>query len=387
MTSFISRLFGAGAPERKQSRTARLVARVGLGLPRALPYDGVELARHGFETNPIVHRAVRMVAEAVGSVPWLIYEGRRELSEHPLTQLIARPNPLDTGAAFLETLVANLLIFGNAYVEAVMVDGVPREFHALRPDRMVLNQSGSGWPQGYAYTVGGDTVTFQIPQQGIAPILHLKFYHPLDDHQGLAPLRSAQTALDIHNACADWNRALLANDARPSGALVYAGSEGSGLSDEQFTRLREELEQSFSGFGNAGRPLLLEGGLEWRSFSLSPRDMDHAQTKAAAARDIALALGVPPMVLGLPGDNTYSNFQEANRAFWRQTVIPLVMRLQQNFGNWLSPAYAGITLRCDLDHIDALASERETEWRRIGSADFLSTDEKREAVGYGPRRA
>ena len=240
---------------------------------------------------------------------------------------------------------------------------------------------------GAAASGGGDTVTFPVPREGVAPILHLKYFHPLDDHQGLAPLRAAQAALDIHNASAEWNRALLANDARPSGALVYAGAEGSGLSDEQFSRLRDELEQSFSGSGNAGRPLLLEGGLEWRSFSLSPRDMDHAQTKAAAARDIALALGVPPMVLGLPGDNTYSNYQEANRAFWRQTVIPLVMRLQQNFGAWLAPAYPDIAIRCDLDRIDALAIERESEWRRIGAADFLTTDERREAVGYGPRGA
>jgi HK97 family phage portal protein len=384
MTSFISRLL-RWAPERKQSRTARLVAQFGHGVPRALAYDAVDLARAGFETNPIVHRAVRMVAEAVGSVPWLIYEGRRECTDHPLAQLVARPNPLDTGSAFLETLVANMLIFGNAFVEAVLVDGAPREFHALRPDRMQLLPDANGWIDSFAYTVGGETVRFPVPAQGVAPILHLKFYHPLDDHQGFAPLRAAQAALDIHNAASNWNRALLANSARPSGALVYAGAEGTGLSDEQFIRLREELEESFSGLGNAGRPLLLEGGLEWRSFSLSPKDMDHAETKAAAARDIALALGVPPLVLGLPGDNTYANFQEANRAFWRQTVIPFVARLQQNFSAWLTPAYPDITLRYDLDRIDALAAERESEWRRIGAADFLTADEKREAVGYGPR--
>jgi phage portal protein BeeE len=39
-----------------------------------------------------------------------------------------------------------------------------------------------------------------------------------------------------------------------------------------------------------------------------------------AAREIALALGVPPMLLGIPGDNTYSNYQEATRSFWR--VLP-----------------------------------------------------------------
>ena len=77
---------------------------------------------------------------------------------------------------------------------------------------------------------------------------------------------------------------------------------------------------------NAGRPLLLEGGLSWQPLSLSPKDMDFLEAKNAAARDIALAFGVPPMLLGIPGDNTYSNLAEANRAFWRTSVVPLVTR-------------------------------------------------------------
>jgi HK97 family phage portal protein len=84
------------------------------------------------------------------------------------------------------------------------------------------------------------------------------------------------------------------------------------------------LQEGFAGAKNAGRPLLLEGGLDWKPLSLTPAELDFINTKNAAARDIALALGVPPMLLAIPGDNTYSNYAEANRAFWRQTVIPLV---------------------------------------------------------------
>jgi len=116
----------------------------------------------------------------------------------------------------------------------------------------------------------------------------------------------------------------LDNSARPSGALVYAGPEGAHLTDEQFSRLKEELEENFSGATNAGRPLLLEGGLDWKALSLSPKDMDFAESKAGAAREIALAFGVPPLLLGLPGDNTFSNYAEANRAFWRQSSLDVV---------------------------------------------------------------
>jgi len=95
---------------------------------------------------------------------------------------------------------------------------------------------------------------------------------------------------------------------------------------------------------------------------------------------------VPPMLLGLPGDNTYANFAEANRSFWRQTVIPLAQRAAASFAHWLGPAFGrDLHFEIDLDRIDALACEREALWRRVSAADFLSDDEKREAVGYGRR--
>jgi HK97 family phage portal protein len=119
--------------------------------------------------------------------------------------------------------------------------------------------------------------------------------------------------------------------------------------------------------------------------SLSPKDMDFIAAKAAAAREIALAFGVPPLLLGLPGDNTNANYAEANRAFWRQTAIPLVRRVGQALAQWLAPDEP-LTLEPDLDAIEALADERESLWRRVSNATFLSNDEKREAVGYGRRK-
>jgi hypothetical protein len=113
--------------------------------------------------------------------------------------------------------------------------------------------------------------------------------------------------------------------------------------------------------------------------------MDFIEAKHVAAREIALALGVPPMLLAIPGDNTYSNYQEATRSFWRQTVLPLVTRTAKALSTWLSPAYsAPLELRPDLDAIEALSPEREALWTRIDRATFLTPNEKRATVGYGP---
>jgi HK97 family phage portal protein len=121
----------------------------------------------------------------------------------------------------------------------------------------------------------------------------------------------------------------------------------------------------------------------------SPKDMDFIAAKHVAAREIALALGVPPMLLGIPGDNTYSNYAEANRSFWRQTVLPLVSRTAKALSAWLAPGFdsgsgaSSLELRPDLDTVEALGSEREALWARVRDADFLTVSEKRAAVGYG----
>jgi HK97 family phage portal protein len=214
-------------------------------------------------------------------------------------------------------------------------------------------------------------------------VLHLTLFHPADDYYGLSPMEAAATALDIHNAAGAWNKALLDNAARPSGALVVGGQL---LSEAQFDRLKVELEEQYQGSANAGRPLLLEGGIDWKPLSLSPKDMDFVEAKAAAAREIALAFGVPPLLLGLSGDNTHANYAEANRAFYRQTLIPLATRTAQALAQWLGPAFGGgLALEPDIDAVEALAEERESLWRRVTRAGFLTDDEKREAVGYGRR--
>jgi HK97 family phage portal protein len=200
----------------------------------------------------------------------------------------------------------------------------------------------------------------------------------------MSPIEAASSAIDLHNAASSWNKALLDNAARPSGALVYTAGDGH-LTEEQFARLKSELESNYQGAMNAGRPMLLEGGLDWRAMSLTPRDMDFIEAKNASAREIALALGVPPMLLGIPGDNTYSNYTEANRVFWRQTVLPLVNRTLKALSGWLAPGFGeGLALRASLDAVEALASERAALWDRVASADFLTVDEKRAAVGLGP---
>lgn len=373
----------AGAPvvEAKAATAFALVAGEGIAHWSGRSYGG--LARAGFMRNPVAHRAVRLVAEAAASVPWLAYEGEAEVSAHPALALLSQPNGRQAGPDFFEVLYGHLMLSGNAYVEPLVLGDALRELHLLRPDRVSVVEGRDGWITAYDYRAGNVSRRLPVESEGRLSLLHLKLFHPLDDHLGFPPLAAAGAALDLHNAAGEWNKALLDNSARPSGALVYQPKEGGNLSADQYERLKAELESGYAGAVNAGRPLLLEGGLDWKSMGLSPKDMDFIEAKNAAARDIALSLGVPPMLMGIPGDNTYANYQEANRAFYRLTVVPLLTRTAASFSAWLSEAYGeALRLEPDLDRIAGLSAERDALWARVGAAEFLTEEEKRQAVVY-----
>ena len=342
------------------------------------------LSRQGFARNPIVYRCVRMIAEAATRVPLSVVEGGQKLTEHPVLSLLNSPNAHQSGPEFMERIFAYLQTAGNAYIEAALVDEQVRALYDLRPDRMQVIAGKDGWPVAYGYTTNGKTRRLSQVDGALPKVLHLKLFHPMDDHYGLAPLEAARTSLDIHNAAANWNKSLLDNAARPSGALVYSAATGN-LSADQFKRLKAELEQGFQGASNAGRPMVLEGGLDWKNMALSPKDMDFIEAKNSAAREIALAFGVPPMLLGIPGDNTYANYAEANRVLWRQAVVPLVRRVAASLGHWLQPAFGGaFEIVPELGAIEALGEERAALWKRVSDADFLTDDEKRTEVGLAP---
>jgi HK97 family phage portal protein len=357
-----------------------------LKAPQWAPRDYKAFAREGFMQNAVVYRCVRMIAENVASVPLLVYDGDVDLDAHPLLDLVRRPNAHATRADFLEELIGYLLVSGNAFVEAVSTDGETiRALYNLRPDRMSIEASADGWPDAYIYSLAGRDMRFTgdtVP--GTRRILHLKQFHPLNDHYGMSPIEAAAQAIDLHNTASRWNKALLDNSARPSGALVYTARDGN-LTNDQFERLKRELESGFQGAQNAGRPLLLEGGLDWKAMSLSPKDLDFVEAKHAAAREIALSLGVPPQLLGIPGDSTYSNYQEANRAFFRQTIVPLVNRISAALTHWLAePLSPTLAIKPDFDQVDALTPERDALWARLAATPFLTTNEKRSAAGYDP---
>ena len=374
---------GADVPEQKASVTGPVVAYQGAGRVAWSPRDVVSLTRTGFLGNPVGFRCVKLVAEAAAALPLVLQDRERRYDEHPLLALIQSPNGAQGRAELFESLYGQLLLTGNGYLEVVPDDlGAPAEMHVLRSDRMNVVPGVDGWPIAYEYAVGGKKHRFDMTGE-MQPICHIKTFSPQDDHYGFSPMQAAASAVDVHNSASRWSKGLLDNAARPSGAIVYRGTDGqASLTPDQYDRLVDEMASQHQGAANAGRPMLLEGGLDWKPMGFSPSDMEFQKTKEAAAREIAISFGVPPMLLGIPGDAAYANYQEANRAFYRLTVLPLATRVAASVSEWLG-RFGGdrVELKPDLDQVSALSAERDNQWKRVSNAAFLSDAEKRNLLG------
>ena len=382
--NWMNRPFGrrARAPELKDSRVGPMIALAGLGRARWTPRDYASLAAEGFGKNAVAYRCVRMIAEAATSAPLIVFANGVRDDDHPAARLLRKPNPEQSGPEWLDGVYGALQTAGNAYVEAVGEE-TPSELWSLRPDRVRIVPGRAGWPEAYEYAVGGRSVRIGREADGWMPVMQLKLFHPTDDHYGFSPLEAAAFAIDVHNSSGAWNKALLDNAARPSGALVFSSKDGERLTEAQFSALKAELGEAHAGAANAGRPLVLEGGLDWKPMSMTPADMDFIAGKHAAAREIALAFGVPPQLLGIPGDATYANYREANAAFWRGTVIPLAKKAAGALTGWLGGRFDGIRIEVDLDAVPALQPERDALWERLSAASFLTDDERRRMAGVG----
>ena len=345
------------------------------------------LSEAGYQTNAIAYRCVRLIAETAASVGFCVTrEGQHERHD-PVLTVFDHSNIETSFTEILEQFYGYLQVAGNGYLEAIKIDDRIIGFRALRPDRVEVKTSPNGHKIGYAYRVNNQTRLIKDDiAKGQCGVYHMRLFHPKDDHYGYAPMRAAARAIDMHNEGARWAKALLDNSARPSGALIYKGASGTEqLSRDQFDRLKAELEQAHSGADRAGRPMLLEGGLDWKAMSLSPTDMDFLNARREAAREIALAFGVPPMLLGIPGDNTYSNYKEANLAFWRIVILPLVKKTASGLQRWLRPYYGpDVSITVDMDGIPALSDERGALWNRLTQASFLTDEERRKMAGLPP---
>lgn len=379
----------------QKSSEARIVASFQKnGQPLTTPANYEAFAHKGYNHNLVVYTAISKITTACGSVEWNLFKktrGRKsdweELEQHPLLDLLHRPNPMQSTSEFIESLVGFKKIAGNSYVEASKPSSnrPPLELWPVRPDKMRIVPGTKGYPLKFEFKYGDRVKYWDVDQITLkSDILHMKTFNPVDDWYGLSPIQAMLLSMDQYNAGQRWNLSLLQNEARPSGILQMAVTKDNprgSLTDTQYQQLKAQVEEKTGPF-NSGRPMILQGGLEWKQMALSPKDMDFLQLKSTTANDIAVAYGVPAELLGL-GTKTFANYKEARLAFYEDTVLPTLGSLRDSFNQWLAPMF-GDDLYIDYneDSIDALVEKREQKYTSLQQSTFLTINEKREAAGY-----
>lgn len=389
----VNRTWGTfGSLETKASKAGKLISMQFVGQPMWTPRQYDQLADEAYVKNAVAYRAIAEVSKCGGSVPFVLSKGKgrnkKEIDDHKLLDLLRRPNPMQSRSTWMQTLVGFYLISGNTYQERVgPTMGPPKELWSKRPDRMMVVAGSRGTPKSYMFKMTDGSVEWPVDARtGLSKILHIKAFHPTNDWYGMSPLEAAAFAVDQHNEAGKWNMSLLQNSGRPSGALIIDPKSGIGLDDDQYNRLKADIEEKYTGTMYAGRPLLLEGGLDWKEMSLSPTDMDWLEGKHTSARDIAMVIGMPAQMLGIPGDNTHRNMEEARLWLWEQTIMPLLDMILEELNWWLTPLFGeDLSLGFDYDEVPALISRRYTLWDKVTKADFITINEKRKATGYEPR--
>ncbi len=384
--SIWQRLFGSKASEARQ---VLVMNEVGRPVNTQKNYEA--FAKEGYQINVIAYKCVSLISRACAGMNWELYKSDREVEEHPLLDLLKNPNPMQSKSAFFESLVAYFQIAGNSYVEAVRSNpkAPPMELWPLRPDKMRIIPGTLGLPAAFEFKGASASKLYPVDQiTGDSNVMHMKTFHPTDNWYGMSPIEAAVYSIDQHNESGRWNLSLLQNMGTPSGALVVkqdANNPSGVLPDPQFKNLQEQIANKVAGSKNAGRVMLLEGGLDWRQMGFNAKDMDWMEGRKMAARDVALAFGIPPIILNIPGDSTFANYKEARLSLYEDTIIPLMDMLKDELNHWLVPMFGeDLYLEYDKDSIEALDVKRSEKFVQISSAGFLTFNEKRTLLGFEP---
>jgi HK97 family phage portal protein len=366
-------------------------------------YQGHNLTSNGFEEksikegyveNAVSFACINKVAGAVANLPFELKKGDDVVEEenNPVVKLLKNPNPFFDWKAFTVKNISYYLLTGDTYIWKNDVNK-PDELLCLYPPDMDIEYHNNNYyaPKNYRYGSGSgyklypiDPITFE------SEIAHMYNFNPYPSSMlnGMSPITPLSRNIDIVNRVFEWNLSLLRNGGKPSGAVVAKAAAGQApvyLDEEKFAALKKQIEEHVSGSTNAGRPLLLEGGLEWQQIGINPSDMDFVNSFKESGKLICSVFGVPSQLIFDTESSTFANKAEAKLEFYKDTVIPLAeLYVEFITKKVISGFDESLELVFNKDKISALQPERDARFAKVQTADFMTINEKRDVVGLEP---
>ncbi|WP_187440064.1 phage portal protein [Candidatus Cytomitobacter primus] len=318
-----------------------------------------------YSKNVIIYRCINLIAKNIANIPCnLKNEDGIILHNHDLHKLIKKPNKHNNWFSLIDSVITDLLLYGNIYLFKSYDEVIKLNSNELK----VISDS-AGNPYKYKY---GNKEHGANDEQ----LLHIKLTNPYSPWEGMSPIETIKKSASLYDTITKYNKSILDNGGRISGALIF---------DEQLTEaqrqiLKDQLNSNYTGSDKAGKVILLEGNAKWKEMSISPKDIDFHQGKLNSAKEIALAFGVPPVMLGIQ-DSSFNHYKEARLHFWEDTILPLANMILNQLQSWLVQE-DNLKLEYDFSNIPALFAKTEDYKKHIDSLSFLSEHEKRQLCGY-----
>lgn len=280
-----------------------------------------------------VYACVRILAEAVASLPLHVYEyqddgGKKLVHDHPLYYLLHdEPNPEMTSFVFRETLMSHLLIWGNAYAQIIR-DGAGRVLglYPLLPDKMEVQRDDRGNIY-YVYSRNSDENpmfkeygNIKLKAEDVLHIPGLGF----DGLIGYSPIAMAKNAVGMTLACEEYGASFFANGANPGGVLEHPGV----LKDP--SKVRESWNSVYRGVSNAHKIAVLEEGMKYQQIGIPPEEAQFLETRKFQINEIARLYRIPPHMVGDLDKSSFSNIEQQSLEFVKYTLDPWVIRWEQS---------------------------------------------------------
>ncbi len=293
-----------------------------------------------------VYACVRILSESIAGLPLHVYrfkaDGSKErTTDHPLQRLLHdEPNREMTSFVFRETLMAHLLLWGNAYAQIIRDGrGYPVSLYPMLPDRMTVDRDPGG---ELVYTYQSDKGQVKLRRESVLHIPGLGF----DGLIGYSPIAMAKNAVGLALATEDYGATFFANGANPGGVLEHPGV----IKPDQVERLRESWQSQFGGV-NAHKVAVLEDGLKFHQMSIPPEEAQFLETRKFQINEIARIFRVPPHMVGDLEKSSFSNIEQQSLEFVKYTLGPWVIRWEQSLTQalLLPGEKAAFSIRFNLD--------------------------------------
>lgn len=359
-------------------------AKYGSGIPPT-NYDTAVAA---VQQYPVVYAVVSARAEAVAGLGIKIYDTKGgqevEVKDHPFYQVFKTPNPYQGSFEFIEQVSMSLDVTGNAFIAiepATAGTKQPFELYLIPTKYVAVIPDSKTKVKEYRYYVNGQSVVYK-PEE----MIHVKYNNIDDTYYGASPLTSAVDILTFEGYRIAFSTAFFKNGAIPVGVL----ETDSVLGDTLLKKLRGDWNAIHGGVGNSSKLAILQGGLKYRTISSPIKDLDLGNLKRLSREDILSLFKVPESVLGDLVNTSGSEGQDAIRAFWRQSLIPHLNRMESAINRGLKDlAFKSgkQTFRFNLKAVEALSDDKESVARYLStllSSSVMTPNEARAQVGLPP---